>query len=134
MAGQKYDLKMEYVEFWGGAVAQLSWSSPSTPKQIVPQSQLYPDPEIRVAPTVVSTAPADGGQLDQLAVAVSVTFSKPMNHAAAESALAFSPSASGTFAWSGNTMTFTPTTLLAADTTYTATVSTGARDIGADEL
>ena len=134
VAGQKYDLKMEYVEFWGDAVAQLSWSSPSTPKQIVPQSQLYPDPDILVAPTVVSTAPADGGQLDQLAAAISVSFSRPMNHAATESAFSTSPASSGTFSWDGNTMTFVPTDLLAADTLYTATVSTGARDIAGNAL
>ena len=40
--GQKYDVRMEYCENGGDAVAQLRWSSPSTPKQIVPQTQLYP--------------------------------------------------------------------------------------------
>ena len=37
----KYDTKMEYYENGGGAVAQLSWSSPTQPKEIIPQSQLY---------------------------------------------------------------------------------------------
>jgi hypothetical protein len=41
-AGQKVDVKMEYYENGGGAVAKLLWSSPSTPKQVVPMSQLYP--------------------------------------------------------------------------------------------
>jgi hypothetical protein len=41
-AGQKYDLKLEYYENSGGALAKLSWSSGSQTKQIVPQSQLYP--------------------------------------------------------------------------------------------
>ena len=41
-AGQKYTLQMDYYENGGGAVAQLLWSSPSTTKQVVPQSQLYP--------------------------------------------------------------------------------------------
>jgi hypothetical protein len=41
-AGQKYDLKIEYHENSGGAIAKLSWSSSSQAKQIVPQSQLYP--------------------------------------------------------------------------------------------
>ncbi|HEX3134231.1 MAG TPA: PA14 domain-containing protein [Planctomycetota bacterium] len=41
-AGIKYDLKLEYYENGGGAVAKLAWSSPSTTKAIVPQSQLYP--------------------------------------------------------------------------------------------
>jgi len=41
-AGQRVDLKMEYYENGGGAVAKLSWSSPGTAKQIVPQSRLFP--------------------------------------------------------------------------------------------
>ena len=41
-SGQKYPVTMEYYENSGGAVAQLSWSSASTAKTTVPQSQLYP--------------------------------------------------------------------------------------------
>lgn len=41
-AGQKYDIKMEYQELGGGAVAQLSWSSASVSKAIIPQTSLYP--------------------------------------------------------------------------------------------
>ena len=41
-SGQKYPMTMEYYEYGGGAAAQLSWSSPSTAKTIIPQSQLYP--------------------------------------------------------------------------------------------
>ncbi len=40
-AGQKYDIRMDYYEKGGGAVAQLSWSSASQSKEIVPQSQLF---------------------------------------------------------------------------------------------
>jgi hypothetical protein len=40
-AGQKYNLQMDYYQNGGGAVASLSWSSPSTAKAIVPQAQLY---------------------------------------------------------------------------------------------
>ncbi|HKI69641.1 MAG TPA: PA14 domain-containing protein, partial [Verrucomicrobiae bacterium] len=43
VGGQKYPLTMEYYENAGGAVAELSWSSPATAKSIIPQSQLYPD-------------------------------------------------------------------------------------------
>ena len=42
VAGQKYDVKIEFFENGGGAVAKLSWSSPSTAKQIAPVTQLYP--------------------------------------------------------------------------------------------
>jgi hypothetical protein len=41
-AGQKYPITMEYYENGGAASATLAWSSPSTAKSIVPQSQLYP--------------------------------------------------------------------------------------------
>lgn len=39
VANQKYDLKLEYYERGGDAVAQLFWSSPSQAKEIIPQSQ-----------------------------------------------------------------------------------------------
>lgn len=42
VAGQRYDLKMEYYENGGGAVARLLWTSPSLPLEVVPRSHLYP--------------------------------------------------------------------------------------------
>ena len=41
VAGQRYDVRMEFYERGWGAVARLSWSSPSTPRQIIPTAQLY---------------------------------------------------------------------------------------------
>ncbi|BDI29795.1 hypothetical protein CCAX7_18460 [Capsulimonas corticalis] len=41
VAGQKYDIEMDYFEDVGDAVAQLSWSGPNIAKQIIPQSQLF---------------------------------------------------------------------------------------------
>ncbi|HZH02784.1 MAG TPA: PA14 domain-containing protein [Myxococcaceae bacterium] len=41
-AGQAIDMRMEYYENGGGAVAQLSWASARQAKQIVPSSQLRP--------------------------------------------------------------------------------------------
>ena len=43
-ANQQYDVKMEYYENGVGAEAHLSWSSPSVPKAVIPQSQLFPPP------------------------------------------------------------------------------------------
>ena len=57
-AGQRYTIRMEYYENGGGAVAQLSWSSPSTSKQIIPSSQLYPVHD--VPPTVSVSTPTNG--------------------------------------------------------------------------
>jgi hypothetical protein len=57
-AGQKYDLKLEYYQNYGGATAQLYWASVSQTRQIVPQAQLYsvvaPSP---VTPTPPPTTP-----------------------------------------------------------------------------
>ncbi|MBW4677449.1 MAG: hypothetical protein KME52_26665, partial [Desmonostoc geniculatum HA4340-LM1] len=41
VAGQKYDIKLEYYDNAYSAVSQLSWSSTSQAKEIIPQSQLY---------------------------------------------------------------------------------------------
>ncbi|MEL6106236.1 MAG: DUF4347 domain-containing protein, partial [Planctomycetota bacterium] len=40
-AGQLYDIRMEFYENGGQAVAQLSWSSASQVLEVIPQSQLY---------------------------------------------------------------------------------------------
>jgi hypothetical protein len=40
IAGTTYGLVMEYYEDSAGAVAELRWSSPRTPKQIIPQAAL----------------------------------------------------------------------------------------------
>ncbi len=42
VAGNVYSLQMEYYDNGDGAVAELLWSSPSTPEQIVPQAALSP--------------------------------------------------------------------------------------------
>ena len=42
-AGRKYDFKIAFCETWGAANIKLEWSSPSTPRQVIPQGCLYPD-------------------------------------------------------------------------------------------
>jgi subtilisin family serine protease len=42
VGGQLYNITVEYFDNTGVASMKLSWSSPSTPKQIVPASRLYP--------------------------------------------------------------------------------------------
>jgi hypothetical protein len=39
--GTKYNIQLDFYENGGGAVAQLSWSSPSQAKQIIPESRLF---------------------------------------------------------------------------------------------
>ena len=41
LANQQYDIKMEYYEQTGNAVAFLSWSSVSQAKEVIPKSRLY---------------------------------------------------------------------------------------------
>jgi hypothetical protein len=55
VAGNTYSIIMEYYENGGGAVAQLRWSSPSTPKQLIPQAALSP-PVRASAPSPASGA------------------------------------------------------------------------------
>ena len=42
VAGQKYDLRLDYFEQDLGGQAQLLWGSPCQARQIIPQTQLYP--------------------------------------------------------------------------------------------
>ena len=42
LAGRRYDLVMEYYDNAGGAFARLLWSSPSTPKAVIPAHHLFP--------------------------------------------------------------------------------------------
>jgi hypothetical protein len=53
IAQKKYDIRMDYYQKDGGAVAQLYWSSPSTPFQIVPQSQLHSSSPNATVPTSI---------------------------------------------------------------------------------
>ncbi|HZR79849.1 MAG TPA: PQQ-dependent sugar dehydrogenase [Candidatus Binatia bacterium] len=46
--GLAYDIKMEFYERLFGAVARLSWSSPSLPKETIPSSKL--EPKLRAVP------------------------------------------------------------------------------------
>lgn len=43
-AGRKYDFRMEYGGLGSTNVAQLAWSSPSQPRQAIPNDRLYPAP------------------------------------------------------------------------------------------
>jgi uncharacterized repeat protein (TIGR03806 family) len=59
VAQQRYNIEMEYFyASQGSGMAQLSWSSPSTPLQIIPESQLYP--VTNPPPAVVLTSPTNG--------------------------------------------------------------------------
>jgi hypothetical protein len=92
-------------------------------------------------PTVISTIPAGlatGVPLNQI---VSATFSTAMNPATINSTTftltgpgATSVAGLVAYAAVGNTLTFTPTANLAASTTFTATITTGAQDLAGTAL
>jgi hypothetical protein len=44
VAGQRYDIRLEYYERGGGATMRLLWSSPSMAKAPIPQARLYSTP------------------------------------------------------------------------------------------
>jgi ketosteroid isomerase-like protein len=85
------------------------------------------------APTVVSTVPANLATVVPVNTLVSATFSEPMNPATINGATftLAGPGATpvaGVVSYAGATATFTPTTVLAASTLFTATITTGAKD------
>jgi len=59
-ADQRYDIKVEFFEDIGGSNLHLSWSSPSQPKEIVPNTALYLPPGFSYPGPLSSTVSADG--------------------------------------------------------------------------
>jgi len=58
-AGQQYAIEVDYFQAAGGATAELSWSGPSTPKQIIPKSALYPTPISGDSPPPSNPSPSN---------------------------------------------------------------------------
>jgi hypothetical protein len=90
-----------------------------------------------VAPTVTSSTPADQAGDVALNKSVSAVFSEamdPLTVAAAFSLKQGATPVSGAVSYAGTTATFTPSTLLAPNTLYTATIGTGARDLAGNAL
>jgi subtilisin family serine protease len=92
-----------------------------------------------IAPTVTSVAPADGADQVSTVASVSVTFSETMDKPATQGAFSLARSGggspvTGSFSWSGTTMTFTPSAPLDQATAYTATLGTAAKDTAGNPL
>jgi uncharacterized repeat protein (TIGR03806 family) len=68
---QLYNIRLDYFQSTGNASAQLSWSSPSTPQAVVPQSQLYPF--TNPPPSIVLTAPTNSATNFTAAASVTVS-------------------------------------------------------------
>jgi hypothetical protein len=88
------------------------------------------------APIVISVAPADGAVGICPGTVVTATFNEAMNPATINTTTftltgpGLTPVAGAvTYAAASNTATFTPTNPLALNTTYTATITTGAQDL-----
>ena len=77
-AQQLYNIRMDYYQNGGGAVATLAWSSLSTPQATIPQTQLYPF--TNPPPTVAITAPLAGASYTAAAsVTISAAADAPNN-------------------------------------------------------
>ncbi|MBL7870949.1 MAG: DUF3494 domain-containing protein [Cyclobacteriaceae bacterium] len=92
----------------------------------------------KVLPMVQTTEPLNGAAGIARNKAVSIGFSEAMNPSTITD-LTFTlkqgaTSVVGTVAYSGTTATFTPSALLSASTMYTATITTGAKDLAGNAL
>jgi len=90
-------------------------------------------------PVVVSVTPAKGATTVPVAALITATFNKAMNPTSinTSSFTAVGPAGAtvtGTVTYSGTTATFTPTTLLAPSSMYTATITNGAKDTTGNAL
>ena len=78
VAQQLYNIRMDYFQSSGNAVAQLLWSSPSTAQAVIPQTQLYP--YTNPPPSVVLEAPASNSTVTAAAsVSLNAAAAAPYN-------------------------------------------------------
>ncbi len=113
----------------GGGGNAMSWDSS--------QSFTTAAPDI-TPPTISSTSPADSAPSVVANSTVSVTFSEAMNPATVTGAeftlMSGTTPVSGTVTYSGTTATFTPATQLSPQTLYTATITTGVKDLAGNAI
>ena len=64
---------------------------------------------------------------------INVTFSEAMNQSSVQNAFTISPTATGSFSWTANTITFMPSSLTYA-TTYEVIIGTEAKDLAGNHL
>ena len=91
------------------------------------------------APAVTAVAPADGAAGVPADAVVTATFSEPMDAAATAGALSLVRTADGApvaaaASWAGGTVSLRPAVPLTAGTSYTARLSTAARDVAGNAL
>lgn len=109
----------------GVGAGQVTFTLPGYAQKVyVPQDAWRPLP-----PSLVAQGPAHGSSGVARASAVVLEFDRPMDPASVEAAFALAPPAAGAFAWVNDRtrMIFTPSTLLASNTTYVVTLGDGAQ-------
>jgi len=121
-----------------GATAAADYVWAFTTAAIPPPPSQPSQPPPPTLPTVISTAPLPGSTTLPTSSALAATFSTAMSPTTINT-LTFSLThgvtpVSGTVAYAGVTGTFTPTTRLLPNTLYTATITTGASDLGGYSL
>jgi hypothetical protein len=89
-------------------------------------------------PTVLSTSPANSASAVAINTAIAATFSEAMDSATVTTAeftlMNGTIPVSGAVTYSGTTATFTPAASLAYDTLYTATITTGVKDLAGNAM
>ncbi|HUQ48669.1 MAG TPA: Ig-like domain-containing protein [Gemmatimonadaceae bacterium] len=94
------------------------------------------------APTVLSTVPADGATGVSTTAPITATFSEPMDISSINGTTFTLKTTSGgtpvagtvTFNNSTSTATFAPSSALSSTTSYTATITTGVRDVSSNNM
>ena len=92
---------------------------------------------VGVCPIVVSTNPVNAATGVPLEKIITITFNEEMNPSTINQTtitLQGTTPVTGTVTYSGNVATFTPSGLLAANTTYTGKVTTGVKDLKGNAL
>ena len=87
-----------------------------------------------VAPTVLSTTPANGTRDLAPLTRITIVFSKPMAQVATVAAVSLAPFIAANGSWDGATVTLTLAQPTAAGTNYTVTIATSAVDLGGNAL
>ncbi len=128
VAGQKYDLKVEYYEATGGATASLTWSSPSQAMQVIPQTQLYPATSVPAAniPPVAVNDTATTNESTAVTINALANDSDPDNGPNALVVSAAGPASNGTAALSNGKIVYTPNAGFVGTDAFPYTISDGA--------
>ncbi len=91
-----------------------------------------------ISPTVIATDPANNATNVPLGKIITATFSVPMDpltiNASTFTLKNGSTLVAGTISYLGTTATFTPTNALSSNTVYTATITTGAKNLAGTSL